>query len=147
MIETTERFLREIADRIGLNAIDEVRLFPPLRQSGVETGVAVVAAIPLPPEPEHAHAPDEPPEALSEGRHHRHKIAVTREPPGGAKRRCSYESEQERRGVLVGGASRSKRLARVVVVCARGSQRVSELAAEEDTPPRPVQRCKRSASG
>ena len=66
MIETTERFLREIADRIGVNAVDEVRLFPPLRQSGVETGVAVVAAIPLPAEPQHLHEPDEPPEALSE---------------------------------------------------------------------------------
>ena len=49
VIETTERFLRDIADRIGLDAVDEVRLFPPLRQSGVETGVAVVAALPLPP--------------------------------------------------------------------------------------------------
>src|SRR5438270_7615068 len=66
MIETTERFLRDIADRVGLQAIDEVRLFPPLRQSGVETGVAVVAALPLPAEPEHVHATDEPPEALSE---------------------------------------------------------------------------------
>jgi hypothetical protein len=66
VIETTERFLRDIADRIGLNAVDEVRLFPPLRQSGVETGVAVVAALPLPPEGEHTHADDEPPEALTE---------------------------------------------------------------------------------
>ena len=66
MIETTERFLRDIADRIGLHAVDEVRLFPPLRQGGVETGVAVVAALPLPPEPEHQHQPDEPPEALTE---------------------------------------------------------------------------------
>jgi hypothetical protein len=66
VIETTERFLRDIADRIGLNAVDEVRLFPPMRQSGVETGVAVVAAIPLPPEEEHLHAADEPPEALTE---------------------------------------------------------------------------------
>ncbi len=66
MIETTERFLRDIADRVGLQAVDEVRLFPPLRQSGVETGVAVVAAIPLPPEPVHPHDSDEPPEALSE---------------------------------------------------------------------------------
>jgi hypothetical protein len=66
VIETTERFLREIADRIGLDAVDEVRLFPPLRQSGVETGVAVVAALPLPPEPQHHHEPNEPPEALSE---------------------------------------------------------------------------------
>lgn len=66
MIETTERFLREIAERIGVGAVDEVRLFPPLRQLGVETGVAVVAAIPLPPEPEHAHGREEPPDALTE---------------------------------------------------------------------------------
>ncbi len=66
MIETTERFLRDIADRIGLSAVDEIRLFPPLRQSGVETGLAVVAAIPLPPEPEHVHDPEEPPAALTE---------------------------------------------------------------------------------
>jgi hypothetical protein len=47
---------------------------------------------------------------------------------------CSYElSGKEGEGVLVGSASRSKRLARAVVVCARGSMRVSELAAEEDT--------------
>jgi hypothetical protein len=69
VIETTERFLRDIAERVGLHSVDEVRLFPPIRQSGVETGVAVVAALPLPPEPE----PDvvagdvvEPPEALTE---------------------------------------------------------------------------------
>ncbi|MGI8400974.1 MAG: hypothetical protein ACR2NS_05135 [Gemmatimonadaceae bacterium] len=66
MIETTERFLRDIADRVGLTAVDEVRLFPPMRQSGVETGVAVVAAISLPPEGEHVHLADEPPAALTE---------------------------------------------------------------------------------
>ena len=66
MIETTERFLRDIAERIGLHSVDEVRLFPPLRQGAVETGVAVVAALPLPPEPIDDHVPDEPPEALSE---------------------------------------------------------------------------------
>lgn len=66
MIETTERFLRDIADRIGVSAVDELRLFPPLRQSGVETGLAVVAAIPLPPEPEHVHDDEEPPAALTE---------------------------------------------------------------------------------
>ena len=66
MIETTERFLKDIADRIGVEAVDEVRLFPPLRQAGVETGVAVVAAIPLPPEPEHAPTATDPPEALTE---------------------------------------------------------------------------------
>ncbi|HWL39084.1 MAG TPA: hypothetical protein VNO75_02515 [Gemmatimonadaceae bacterium] len=66
MIETTERFLRDIAGRIGVGAVDEIRLFPPLRQSGVETGLAVVAAIPLPPEPEHVHDAEEPPAALTE---------------------------------------------------------------------------------
>ena len=66
MIETTERFLRDIADRVGLHAVDEIRLFPPMRQGGVETGVAVVAALPLPPEPVDLKVPDEPPEALSE---------------------------------------------------------------------------------
>jgi hypothetical protein len=66
LIETTERFLRDIAARVGVAAVDEVRLFPPLRQSGVETGVAVVAALPLPPVPEHEHGPEEPPDALTE---------------------------------------------------------------------------------
>lgn len=66
MIETTERFLRDIAARIGIEAVDEIRLFPPLRQSGVETGVAVVAAVPLPPEPAHDRRDDEPPPALTE---------------------------------------------------------------------------------
>ena len=66
MIETTERFLRDIAARIGVDAVDEVRLFPPLRQSGVETGVAVVAAVPLPPEPARDAYDDEPPAALTE---------------------------------------------------------------------------------
>jgi hypothetical protein len=66
MDETTERFLRDIAQRIGLHSVDEVRLFPPMRQSGVETCVAVVAATPLGPEHlEHTTA-NEPPEALVE---------------------------------------------------------------------------------
>ncbi len=66
MIETTERFLKDIADRIGLHSVDEVRLFPPMRQGGVETCVAVVAATPLGPERLDHHSPDEPPEALVE---------------------------------------------------------------------------------
>ena len=44
MIETTERFLREIAEKIGAEAVEEVHLFPPIRQGGVESGVAIVAA-------------------------------------------------------------------------------------------------------
>lgn len=44
MIETTERFLREIADKVGADAVEEIHLFPPIRQGGVETGAAVIAA-------------------------------------------------------------------------------------------------------
>jgi len=44
VIETTERFLREIAEKIGADAVEEVHLFPPIRQGGVESGVAIVAA-------------------------------------------------------------------------------------------------------
>lgn len=44
MIETTERFLREIADKVGAVAVEEIHLFPPIRQGGVETGAAVIAA-------------------------------------------------------------------------------------------------------
>lgn len=42
--ETQARFLREIAERIGAARIIEAHLFPPMRQGGAETGVAVVAA-------------------------------------------------------------------------------------------------------
>ena len=44
MTDTRERFLREIADRLPPERIEEVHLFPPLRQGGIESGVAVVAA-------------------------------------------------------------------------------------------------------
>lgn len=44
MIETTERFLREIADKVGADSVEEIHLFPPIRQGGVETGAAVIAA-------------------------------------------------------------------------------------------------------
>ena len=44
MIETTERFLREIGEKVGTPNVESVHLFPPIRQGGVETGAAVVAA-------------------------------------------------------------------------------------------------------
>jgi len=44
MIETTERFLKEIADHIGVEFVEMIHLFPPIRQGGVETGAAVIAA-------------------------------------------------------------------------------------------------------
>ncbi len=43
MIDTTERFMKEIADRIGAALVEEVRLFPPIRQGGMESAVAIVA--------------------------------------------------------------------------------------------------------
>jgi hypothetical protein len=48
MNETTERFFREIADRVGYDKVAELYLFPVIRQSGVEAAVAVVAASPDP---------------------------------------------------------------------------------------------------
>ncbi|MGQ0642358.1 MAG: hypothetical protein ACT4P6_16545 [Gemmatimonadaceae bacterium] len=57
MTETQRRFLREIAARVGESRIHEVRLFPAIRQGGIESGVAIVAArrpepAPLPTLPE-----------------------------------------------------------------------------------------------
>ena len=42
--EVTERFLRAVIAIVPLERIEELHLFSPLRQSGVETGIAVVAA-------------------------------------------------------------------------------------------------------
>jgi hypothetical protein len=39
------RFLQEIATRLPLSRIVEVHLFAPLRQGGVESGVAIVAEV------------------------------------------------------------------------------------------------------
>ncbi len=44
MTETQLRFLRAIADRIDPERMAELHLFPPIKQGGSETGVAVVAA-------------------------------------------------------------------------------------------------------
>lgn len=51
MNETQRRFLREIAARIGETRVHEVRLFPAIRQGGIESGVAIVAARPRQPVP------------------------------------------------------------------------------------------------
>lgn len=48
MTETTERFLQEIATRVGHDRVAELYLFPVLRQGGVEGAVAVVVAHPEP---------------------------------------------------------------------------------------------------
>jgi hypothetical protein len=46
-LEARERFLQAITAQIALDRIAEVHLFAPMRQGGVESGVAVVAAIPF----------------------------------------------------------------------------------------------------
>lgn len=41
--ETRERFLAAIAERLEPETIAEAHLFPPIKQGGIESGVAVVA--------------------------------------------------------------------------------------------------------
>jgi hypothetical protein len=64
MSDTRTRFLREIAERLPPSHVEEVHLFTPLRQGGLESGVAVVAARPEPAPPDDAGIapPGEPPE-------------------------------------------------------------------------------------
>lgn len=47
MIEITERFLKDIAEKVGAENVEAIHLFPPIRQGGVETGAAVIAAFVL----------------------------------------------------------------------------------------------------
>lgn len=42
--EITERFLKTVLAHVPLDRIEELHLFSPLRQGGVETGIAVIAA-------------------------------------------------------------------------------------------------------
>lgn len=60
--ETRERFVREIVARVPLERVAELHLFPPIRQGGMESGVAVLAALPAVPEPT-ADAASDPAEA------------------------------------------------------------------------------------
>jgi hypothetical protein len=64
MTETQQRFLRAIAQRVPVEYVIELHLFPPIRQGGVETGMAVVAEDPRRPAPVPASA--EPQAELSE---------------------------------------------------------------------------------
>jgi hypothetical protein len=42
-VDARARFLREIAERVPAARITELYLFPPIRQGGLESGVAVIA--------------------------------------------------------------------------------------------------------
>lgn len=48
--ETRERFIRDIAEHVDPSRIVELHFFPSIRQGPIETGVAVIAATPLPSE-------------------------------------------------------------------------------------------------
>lgn len=45
MTDTQLRFLRAIAERLPIDRVAELYLFPPMRQGALETGIAVVAAV------------------------------------------------------------------------------------------------------
>ena len=49
LTETRERFLRAIVAQVPPERIAEVHFFSPIKQGGVESGVAVIAAWPEPP--------------------------------------------------------------------------------------------------
>jgi hypothetical protein len=61
-----ERFLRALLAEVPLARVAEVHLFAPMRQGGIETGVAVVAARPEAPALPEAPAVPGPPEALAD---------------------------------------------------------------------------------
>lgn len=48
---TRARFLGEIGQRVSADAVAEVHLFQPIRQGGIESGVAVVAVSSTPAQP------------------------------------------------------------------------------------------------
>jgi hypothetical protein len=58
LTETRERFLLAIAGQVPVERIAEIHFFQPIRQGGVESGVAVVAAWPEP--TTHAPASEDP---------------------------------------------------------------------------------------
>ncbi len=62
--EITERFLKMVLAHVPLDRIEELHLFSPLRQGGVETGIAVIAArVPIVAAPEPTEEPQLPFEA------------------------------------------------------------------------------------
>ena len=53
LTETRERFLHAIAKELPLDRIAEIHFFQPIRQSGLESGVAVIAVAPEVPDGRH----------------------------------------------------------------------------------------------
>lgn len=67
MSDSRARFLAEIAERLPPERLSEVHLFAPLRQGGMESGVAVVATEPEVDAPAGATAPDAGGEPAADG--------------------------------------------------------------------------------
>lgn len=57
LTETRERFLRAIVAQVPPERIAEIHFFSPIKQGGVESGVAVIAAWPEPPAADSTVAP------------------------------------------------------------------------------------------
>lgn len=51
MNDTTRRFLNAVLERVGESRVVELRLFPAIRQGGIESGIAVLAVQPQPEAP------------------------------------------------------------------------------------------------
>ena len=84
-VDTRERFLRAIAERLSPERVEELHLFPPLRQGGIESAVAVIAARIAPaapladaPPPEAAEPEPPAPEPAAPEHAERHRLTVYR---------------------------------------------------------------------
>ena len=84
-VDTRERFLRAIAERLSPERVEELHLFPPLRQGGIESAVAVIAARIAPaapladaPPPDTAEPEPAGPEHVELGHAERHRLTVYR---------------------------------------------------------------------
>jgi hypothetical protein len=73
--ETRERLLKAITAQVPVERIAEIHFFAPIKQGGVESGVAVIAASP---EREPALVPDSEPEAPASEVAERHVIYTAR---------------------------------------------------------------------
>lgn len=66
MTEVQLRFLRAILERLPIERIAEVHVFPPMKQGLVESGIAVIAAVRLPTPAEGVEAVAAPAEVVTE---------------------------------------------------------------------------------
>jgi hypothetical protein len=102
--ETSERFLRAIVDQVPADRIAEIHFFAPIRQGGIESGVAVVAAWPelavTPAAPETSDADDAAPEPAESERPRRPVVYTARyrltlKGPDRGKWECTVVAEAE----------------------------------------------------